>query len=90
MKTKTRREVMNWLEIRFSHVKKSEEFNGVGGGIWLSAEEDVMYGGFKIFDYYSETKRHSLGVLSKWEAKLNERGWYSEWYDAGTIMLWKI
>jgi hypothetical protein len=46
------------------------------------------YKGEVIYDYYSENHiDREFGVLKKWEKELNKRGWYSEWYDSGTISL---
>ena len=43
-----------------------------------------------IYDYYAEGRGYELGVNVKWEKELNKRGWYSEWYDAGTVQIWPI
>jgi len=49
------------------------------------------YKGEVIYDYYSEDYvNREFGVLNKWEKELKKRGWYSEWYDAGTISLYTI
>ena len=50
-----------------------------------------IYKGKIIYDYYSEDhKTREFGVLNNWEKELNKLGWYSEWYDAGTVMIWEI
>ncbi len=68
----------------------SEEFDGTEGGLWASAEDGDMYKGRRIYDYYSEDyKNYTFGVLNKWENELNKRGYYSEYYDAGTVMIWE-
>ena len=68
----------------------SEEFDGTEGGLWASAEDGDMYKGKRIYDYYSEDyKNYTFGVLNKWENELNKRGYYSEYYDAGTVMIWE-
>ena len=35
-------------------------------------------------------KNREFGVLNKWENELKKRGWYSQWYDTGTIMLYEL
>ena len=65
----------------------TEEFDNSEGGIWISAEclENEYY-----FDYYAETKAFELGVRVTLDDFLAKRGWYAEWHDPGTIMLWEI
>ena len=65
----------------------TEEFDGSERGIWISAEclENEYY-----FDYYAETKAFELGVRVTLDDFLAKRGWYAEWHDPGTIMLWEI
>ena len=49
------------------------------------------YKGEIIYDYYSEDHdNREFGVLNTWEQELKKRGWYSQWYDCGTIMLYCI
>jgi len=89
-----RDEMMAWIESQLPlhiMVRKSEMFDGRKGGIWMSGESGAEYNGREIYDYYSEDYKHrTIGVLDAWEVELNDRGWYSEWYDAGTIGIWKI
>ena len=81
--------MMKWIEKSIKFVKTSKEFNGDDGGIWVSGENGDRYKGKQIYDYYVEDpKNYELGVLKDWEKELNKRGWYSEWYDAGTVMIW--
>ena len=65
----------------------TEEFDGSKGGIWISAEylENEYY-----FDYYAMGKAYELGIRTTMDDFLSKRGWYAEWYDPGTIMLWEI
>lgn len=86
-----RDEMMIWLEDHLSLVRTSEEFDGAEGGIWTSGEDNDTYKNKVIYDYYSEDIRNrEFGVLNKWEKELNKRGWYSEWYDPGTVMIWPM
>ena len=82
-------DMMKWIEKSVKFVKTSEEFDGSSGGIWVSGENGDRYKGKRIYDYYvQDPKNYELGVLKDWEKELNKRGWYSEWYDAGTVMIW--
>ena len=84
-----RDEMMDWLDQTLSFTRTSEEFDGAKGGIWTSGENGEEWKGKVIYAYYSEDyKNRTFGVLNSWEKELNKRGWYSEWYDAGTVMIW--
>ena len=63
-------------------LRTTEEFDGSEGGIWTSGEESPTdRTGRELFDYYSEDhSNYDLGVRIQ--------GWFAEWHDAGTIMLW--
>jgi len=87
-----RDEMIFWIEETMSVVGTSEEFNGSPGGIWLCGECGDEYKGKRIYNYYADNYRdnynkYDFGVLIKWEEELNKRGWYSNWYDAGTVMV---
>ena len=84
-----RDEMMAWVKRTMDFVKTTEEFNGSPGGIWVCGECGDEYKGNVIYSYYSEDyKNRTFGVDNKWEKELNKRGWYSEWHDAGTSMIW--
>ncbi len=85
-----REDTIKFIKKYMRFVKTTEEFNGSQGGIWVSGEDGDEYKGVTIYDYYTSGKSYELGVNIKWEKELNKRGWYSEWYDAGTVMIWKI
>ena len=84
-----RDEMIKWIQQYMRLVKTTEEFDGSTGGIWVSGENMDLFKGKRIYDYYNETRAYHLGVLSSWEKELDKRGWYSEWYDAGTVMIWQ-
>lgn len=86
----SRDEMMDILKnkYKFTFVKTTEEFDGSKGGIWTSGESSPMLGGKKIYNYYGEGAAYELGVLKKFEQAIDKLGWYSEWYDAGTVMIW--
>jgi hypothetical protein len=104
-KTQSRSQIKNGLLKLFSgqsfHMENSEDFDGNGGGIWMSGESDTPYfketftddeGSFdfksEVFNYYNES--YVFGVHPKLHKWLAERGWFGEWHDAGTMFLWKI
>ena len=89
-KSISREEMTKWIEKYMRVAGTSEEFAGSQGGIWVSGEDSDEYKGNLIYSYYSEGKAFELGVNVKWEKELNKRGWYSEWYDAGTIQIWPL
>ena len=88
MKAVKRNQMMNWLSKHQEFVGTSEDFNGETGGIHLCGESMEEYKGDTIYSYYSESAKYEFGVLNTWENELKKRGWYSQWYDAGTIMLY--
>jgi len=77
--------VLRTMGIEF--IKDTEDFDGTQGGIWLSADGGENS---KFFDYYTTSRAYELGVRTTFVEQLRERGWYAEWYDPGTIMLWRI
>ena len=86
-----RDDMIKWIEKYMDFVRTTEEFNGSQGGIWVSGENMDEYKGRVIYDYYSEDyKNRTFGVDNRWEKELNKRGWYSEWHDAGTSMIWPL
>jgi hypothetical protein len=91
-KTMDRDDMMIHLEdkYKFRTVRPSEDFDGAQGGIWVSGENGESLGGKRIYDYYASGAAYELGVLKKYEQAINKLGWYSEWYDAGTVMIWPI
>ena len=88
-KARNRAEVMDFLETKLKLVRTSEEFDGAEGGIWTSAENGETLSGSKIFDYYSESSKYEFGVLNKFAKELSKLGWYCEFYDPGTVMIWE-
>ena len=86
-----RDDMIKWIEKYMDFVRTTEEFNGSQGGIWVSGENGDEYKGRVIYAYYSEDyKNRTFGVDNRWEKELNKRGWYSEWHDAGTSMIWPL
>jgi hypothetical protein len=89
MQKLSREEMMEWIENHMRFVRETEYFNGAKGGIWLAADNQDTYNGDVIYEYHSQDRKNrTFGVLNKWESELKNRGWWSEWQDAGTICLY--
>jgi hypothetical protein len=90
-KTLDRDDMMTYLEDKYGfRARTTEEFDNSTGGIWVSGEDGQSIGGKRIYSYYSEGKAYEFGVLVRYEKAINKLGWYSEWYDAGTVMIWPL
>lgn len=75
------------LKLGIRVVGNTEDFDGSEGGIWLSAEEpENEY----YFDYYAMGRTYELGVRNSFREHLESMGWFAEWHDPGTMMLWRI
>ena len=80
----TRDEMIIALREKGVHVVGTTKDFGIGGeGIWISGESDP-----RLFDYYSERWIDTFGVQPKLNDFVEGNGWYFEWYDAGTMMVW--
>lgn len=88
-----RDELLKELNKKFPNhkFKTSEEFGpDYVGGIWTYGEDvQQTYYGLPLFRYYANSKGYDLGVNIKFSEYLEKRGWFCEWYDAGTMMIWK-
>lgn len=65
--------------------RKSEDFHGerTGTGIWTGGEGEPSKDGMGLWNYWGENHPDI-------DQFLEDRGWYQEWYDAGTVMLYPI
>jgi len=52
-------------------------------GIWVSAESTP-----ELFDYYNSDWMDTFGVNPKINKVIEKNGWWCEWYDSGTMMVW--
>lgn len=73
-------------------LRTTEEFNGSEGGIWTSGEDSPEdRAGWRLFNYWAMSEEYYiLGVRKHLYDFLERNGWYAEWHDAGTIMIWPI
>lgn len=72
----------------------TEEFNGSENGIWVRGTEDDLNAkdGFNLFDYYVEglaERRYTFGVHNEIMKVVEDLGWFFEWNDPGTVMIWE-
>jgi len=87
-----RNELINSLERDFNiTARTTEEFGGNPGGIWLNGESgEEASDGLRLFDYYAnDGDPYTFGVHKEIENFIDPYGFYAEWYDPGTIMLWR-
>lgn len=60
------------------------------GSIWISAESgETASDGRNLFDYYSYDENYIFGIHQEFEAFIEKKGWWCEWYDAGTLFLFE-
>ena len=78
-------------------LRYTEEFDGEKGGIWTSGEDAPLdKTGMPIFDYWAEDYwakdykniNYIFGVRKHLHEFLERNGWYAQWHDAGTMMLY--
>jgi hypothetical protein len=81
----TRDEMMEALKAKGVHVVGTTKDFGIGGeGIWISGESTT-----DLFDYYAEMWYDTFGVQPELNQFVEDNGWYFEWYDVGTMMIWE-
>lgn len=98
MSVLTRDELTAELKEMFPNMllRTTEEFNSIGGGVWTSGEDGIdgpIMNHLPLFDYYTQdggSNFYSFGVNNTFYEFLEERGWYAEFNDPGTVMLWEI
>jgi hypothetical protein len=88
MKAKGIKAMMSTLEAKGVHVVgTTDEFyssKNDNNGIWISAESTP-----DLFNYWSEVWGDTFGVDPKLNKLVENAGWWFEWYDPGTMMVWK-
>lgn len=85
------------LQAKYPNIRlaNSEDFDGGKDGIWVRSTEDeeTAKDGYLLFNYYAidnKEIRYVFGVHREIGNLLEKHGWYGEWYDAGTILFYKI
>ena len=53
-------------------------------GIWVAADSTP-----DLFDYWSSQWVNTFGVKPSIDKLVEDSGWYFEWHDPGTMMVWK-
>lgn len=93
---KTRLEMMELLRVKYPNMllKTTEEFYTAkkdNYGIWICSDEDLKAkDGFLLFNYNGKGRRYEhQGIHKEVFNFLRRYGWYAEWYDCGTVMLWR-
>jgi hypothetical protein len=89
-----RESLMAKLEKKYPKMflRTTEEFDGGSGGIWTSAENIVLDNSrMPLFNYYADDYNevsYIMGVRKSLHDFLEKNGWYCEFYDAGTVMIY--
>ena len=80
--------MMAALEKKGVHVVgTASEFYGAktaNDGIWVAADSTP-----DLFDYWSSKWVNTFGIKPSIDKLVEDSGWYFEWYDPGTMMVWK-
>jgi hypothetical protein len=87
----SRDEMMKVMHTKYglNFVKKSEEFDGEEGGIWLGGSDSLMPNAKdEMFNYYHGGSKYPQGVHKDLAKFLDKCGWYGQFADPGTVMLW--
>ena len=78
------------IQKAFPHVwlKDGEDFNGSKGALWSGEGSDID--DIPAFDHYSDNSLYIMGVHHKLADLLTKLGYYAEFYDAGTVLIYKF
>ena len=81
-----REQMINLLESKGVTVRgTTEDFDGSKRGIWIAAE-----GKQEHLNYYSAKWSNTFGVEPRLDKAVNKKGWFFEWYDPGTMMVYPM
>lgn len=87
-----RYELMSILTKKFPKMwmKESEEFGAPRNGIW-TGEGSYDNDGCEMFNYYANptSTLYDMGINKELVDILDEHGWFAEWYDSGTVLIYK-
>ena len=88
----TRDEMMAVMRNKYglSFIRTTEEFDGEEGGIWLGGSDGKLMPNAKddMFNYYHGGSKYPHGIHKDLAKFLDKHGWYGQFYDPGTVMLW--
>jgi hypothetical protein len=91
-KNLTREELVKILQTKYAlnFTKDSEEFDGEEGGIWIGGSEGLVMpdGKTEMFNYYHGGSKFPQGINKDFANFLAKRGWYGQFADPGTVLLW--
>ena len=68
-------------------MRRTEDFNGTKGGIWTSGEDGDFFV-YNAWEIDPSEERYVLGVRRDIAAILQDCGWYAEFYDPGTVLVY--
>ena len=87
-----RDQLMDALEDKYGlEVRTTEEFGSGPGGVWIAAESSDVEtsGGLPLFDYHLNMEPYEFGVHPEFSKFIEPYGFFAEWNDPGTLMLWR-
>jgi hypothetical protein len=91
-KNLTREELVKILQTKYAlnFTKDSEEFDGEEGGIWIGGSEGKVMpdGKTEMFNYYHGGSKFPQGINKDFANFLAKKGWYGQFADPGTVLLW--
>jgi len=70
----------------------SEDKGFTDGGIWVDAESSTDKEGLPLFDYWTEDYKEVLYVMKVRKPLyelLDKAGYFAEFQDAGTVLIWE-
>ena len=81
-------------ELGLDKVKTTADFGTSPGGLWLVGAAEgggTAADGLPLADYYAGDRGpYTFGVHKDLEDLLARFGLYSSWYDAGTLLAWRM
>ena len=89
-----RQKLMELLEAKYPKMllRTTEQFDGSERGIWTSGEDGLEAKDERpLFNYYAQDYNEEIyvfGVHKEIRSFLESHGWFTEWHDAGTAMLY--
>lgn len=86
---KNREELIEILRREYPKMwtKFGEQFNGSDGAIW-TGEGSMTKEDYPLFDYNSDSSLYVMGTWKPLYDLLDKHGWYCEWYDSGTVLIY--